>query len=144
MKNWFFSLKGSIVLATIALLSEVWRGFLDAMFVFPVDFGDEALMNLAAVIFTLLFAGWAWMIIIASKNNRKGLIATFIINFLILLMGPISWYLFYCPIECRAGAGIFNLANILNLVFGVLAAISLGYQILTPKRKKINELVMEV
>ena len=144
MKEWFFSLKGAIVLVTIAFLSEVWRGFLDAMLVFPVDFGDEILMNLAAVIFTLLFAAWAWMIILASKNNRKGLIATFMMNFFVLLAIPISWYIFYCPAECRTEAGIFNLANILNLVFGVLAAISLGSQIWSPKPLSIDDLVVEV
>ena len=50
MKNWFISLNGAIVLSVLALLSEVWRGFLDAMFVLPVDFDDPLMMNLAAIL----------------------------------------------------------------------------------------------
>lgn len=126
MRNWFTSLKGAITLSAIALLTEVWRGFLDAMFVFPVDFPNEGLMNLAAVIFTVLFGGWAWSLIAAGRGSRGGLIAAFALNTLVLLMIPVSWLFFYCPAACRAEAGIFNLANTLNLLFGLLAAIALG------------------
>ena len=129
MKDWFTSLSGAIALSVIALLSEVWRGFLDAMFVFPVDIGDEGLMNLAAVIFTVLFGGWAWTLILASRGSRGGLIAAFVLNAVVLLGIPVSWLFVYCPPGCQAEAGIFNLANTLNLVFGMLAAIALGIQI---------------
>jgi hypothetical protein len=128
MKNWIFSLNGAIVLSLLALLSNVWRGFLDAMFVLPFDFGDRGTMQLAAIIFTLLFAGWAWALFSAWRGSRLGLVAAFVINGLVLLAVPISWLLFYCPADCRAGAGIFNLANTLNLMFGLLAAVALGLQ----------------
>lgn len=136
MKNWFTSLNGAITLSVIALLTEAWRGFLDAMFVLPVDFADEGLMNLAAVIFTLLFAGWAWSLIAAWRGSRGGLIAAFGINALVLLAVPVSWLFFYCPAACQAEAGIFNLANTLNLAFGLLAAISLGIQLLPAVSRK--------
>ena len=129
MKEWFLSLSGALALSAITLLSHVWRGFLDAMFVLPVDFGDEGMMQLAAVIFTALFAGWCWAIWSAWQGSRRGLFAAFVINLLVLLMIPISWLLFYCPADCRAGAGIFNLANTLNLVLGLLAGISLAVQL---------------
>ncbi|MGD2159445.1 MAG: hypothetical protein PVG32_21390 [Anaerolineales bacterium] len=128
MKNLFTSLNTAITLSVIALLTEVWRGFLDAMFVFPVDIGDESLMQLAALAFTLIFAAWAWSLVLASRGSRRGLITAFIINALILLAIPVSWLFVYCPADCRAEAGIFNLANTLNLVFGLLAAIALGLQ----------------
>ena len=60
MKKWFTSINGAIAFSVLALLTEMWRGFLDAMFVFPEVYGDESLMNIAAVVFTVLFAGWAW------------------------------------------------------------------------------------
>ena len=129
MKNWFTSLSGAIAISVIALLTEAWRGFLDAMFVLPVDYGNEGIMNLAAVIFTMLFGSWAWTLILASRGSRGGLIAAFVINALVLFAIPISWLLVYCPADCRAEAGIFNLANTLNLIFGALAAIALGIQI---------------
>lgn len=130
MKNWFFSLRGAVVLSAIALITEVWRSFLDAMFVLPTDFGNETIMNTASFIFTLLFVGWAWLLVLTSRGSRKGLIANFILNIVVLLAVPVSWLLFYCPTACQAEAGIFfNLANTLNLIFGLLAAISLGIQI---------------
>jgi len=129
MKEWFFSLNGALTLSALTLLSQVWRGFLDAMFVLPTDFGDEGTMQLAAIVFTALFASWSWAIWSAWRGSRRGLLAAFLINLLVLLMIPISWLLFYCPAACRADAGIFNLANTLNLVLGLLAGISLATQL---------------
>jgi hypothetical protein len=129
MKSWFLSLNGALVLSTLALLTNLWRGFLDAMFVLPNDFGSEGMMQLAAIIFTLLFAGWAWSLFSAWRGSHRGLIAAFAINALVLLAVPIGWLLFYCPADCRAEAGIFNLANSLNLIFGLLAALALGLKL---------------
>lgn len=137
MKNWFISLTGAITLSVITMISEFWRSFLDAMFVLPKDFGDEVLLNLAAVIFTMLFTGWAWSLLAAGRGSRNGLIAAFGINLFVLLAIPISWLLFYCPAECRATAGVFHLANTLNLIFGLLAAISLGSQLLPRTQYRI-------
>jgi hypothetical protein len=128
MKDWFTSLNGAIALSVITLLTQVWRGFMDAMFVLPTEYGDETTLQSAALIFTLVFAAWAWALIAAARGSRGGLIAAFGLNGLILLAVPISWLLFYCPADCQAQAGVFNLANTLNLVFGLLAAISLGLQ----------------
>ena len=135
MKHWFTSRQGAIGLSILTLLSEVWRGFLDAMFVFPVDFSNQSLMILGSVLFTLLFGLWAWLVLRAGQGSRTGLIAVFILNALVLLAIPISWLFFYCPAACRAEAGIFNLANTLNLVFGTLAAISLGSNILQAEHR---------
>lgn len=139
MKNWVTSLKGAIALSVLALLSEAWRGFLDAMFVLPNEFGDEVMMNLAAVIFTLLFGGWAWSLVAAGRGSRRGLVAAFVINALVLLAIPVSWLFFYCPASCRVDAGIFNLANSLNLIFGLLAAGSLAWQLRPSPPSAITE-----
>ena len=128
MKNSVFSLNGAILLSLLALLSNMWRGFLVAMFILPNEYGDQAILQLAAIVFTVLVAGWAWALLSAWRGSRRGLIAAFAINALVLVAIPISWLLFYCPVECRAGAGIFNLANTLNLVLGLLAAVALGLQ----------------
>jgi hypothetical protein len=128
MKNWFTSLNGAITLSVITLVTHLWRGFLDAMLVFPVDFGERSLLEIVAIVYTALFAFWAWSLISARGGSRRGLIAAFAFNLLIWVAVPVSWLFFYCQADCRAGAGIFNLANTLNLVFGLLAAISLGLQ----------------
>ncbi len=124
MKNWFFSRNGAVLLSVFTLLSHLWRGFLDAMFVFPVDFGDKATLEGAAIIFTLLFAGWGWAIFSVWRGSRRGLLAAFAINALVLLAIPVGWLFFYCPAACRADAGVFNLANTLNLVMGLVTAVS--------------------
>lgn len=130
MKNWFTSSSAAITFSVITLITQVWRGFLDAMFVLPVDFNQESLMQLAAVIYTLLFTLWVWVIFKAWQGSRRGLTAAFLINGLLLLAVPIGWLLSYCPAECRAQAGvIFNLANTANLVFGLLAGVTLAMQI---------------
>jgi hypothetical protein len=125
MMKWFFSLRGAVVLSILTLVSQLWRGYLDAMFVMPVEYSDEGTLQLAAVIFTVLFAGWALAIWSAGQGSRRGLAATFVVNGLVLLAIPVGFLLFYCPADCRADAGIFNLANTLNLVLGLLAGISL-------------------
>jgi hypothetical protein len=143
MKSWFFSLKGALTLSIFTIISEAWRSFLDAMFVLPVDFGNVGTMNLAAVIFTLLFTGWIWLLHLTANGSKRGLIGLFILNAIVLLGVPVSWLLFYCPIECRADAGIFNLANTLNLVFGALAGIALGIQIWSGKERKVLSSIAE-
>lgn len=129
MKKWFFSLNGAVTFSLLTLLSHVWRGFLDAMFVFPVDFDDRTIMVLASIIFTLLFASWGWAIFSFWRGSRRGLVAAFAINALVLLAVPVSWLLIYCPAACRTDAGVFNLANTLNLVLGLLTAAALTLQL---------------
>lgn len=129
MKEWFISRKGAVTLLVLAWITEIWRSFLDAMFIISLEFGDEIRMYAASFIFTGLFTLWTWTICLTHRNSRKGTIAAFLLNGVILFAIPISWIFFYCPAECRATAGIFNLANTFNLFFGVLAAISSGFLI---------------
>lgn len=130
MKDNLNSLKLALALSALALISEVWRGFLDAMFVFPVDFGDPATMHATALVETALFAGWAWLLVLAGRGSRRALISVFALNAVIVLVIPIGWLSFYCPADCRASAGaLFNLANTLNLILGILAGVALGLQL---------------
>jgi hypothetical protein len=134
MKNWFTSLNTAITFSVIALLTELWRGFLDAAVVIGVEFKEG--IQPFALIFTLLISSWAWALIAAARGKRAGVVVAFVINAMVLLVVPVSWLFFYCPAACRATAGIFNLANSLNLVFGVLAAIPLGVQLFARKAKQ--------
>lgn len=133
MKTRFLSLNGAIVITALAIFSEAWRAFLDATFVFPVVFPDPAMGQIAALVFATLFGGWTLALAFAWRGSRKALIVTFALNLLVLLAIPISWLFFYCPADCQADAGIFNLANTLNLILGVFAAIALGIQIWRPQ-----------
>ena len=139
IKNLITNRSLAVGLAFAALLSEMWRGFLDAMFVFPTDIADPTMMQLAAVIFTLLFGGWGIALAYTWRGSQRAMIVSFGLNLLVLLAIPVSWLFFYCTADCRVEAGIFNLANTMNLVLGSLAAVSLGYQIfLTSKEAKAN------
>ena len=135
MKNWFTSLNGAITLTALTIFSEAWRGFLDAMFVIAAEFNTPSSMQAAAIIFAVLFGGWTWALALAWQGNQKALILTFSINLLVLFVIPVSWLFIYCPAACQAEAGIFNLANTLNLVLGVLAAISMSFQL---RRKSVQ------
>lgn len=128
MINRIFNRNTALGLTLAALVSELWRGFLDAMFVLPVDFGEPATLHAASLIFTALFFGWGLALAFAWQGSRLGLIVTFALNALVLVAVPIGWLAFYCTGTCQMEAGIFNLANSLNLVLGSLAAIiSIGY-----------------
>ncbi|MFP3853942.1 MAG: hypothetical protein ACLFWD_06580 [Anaerolineales bacterium] len=122
----------AIGLSFAALLTEMWRGMLDAMFVFSVDFSDPATMELAAIIYALLFGGWGLALAFAWRGSRRAMISNLAINLLIVLAIPVGWLFFYCTAECRAEAGIFNLANTLNLILGLLAALTAGLHLWAP------------
>jgi hypothetical protein len=86
-------------------------------------------MQISALVFALLFGGWTWALALAWQGSRRAMIVTFSLNLLVLLAIPVSWLFFYCPAACRADAGIFNLANTLNLFLGVLAAIAMSFHL---------------
>jgi hypothetical protein len=129
MMKWFFSLRGAVILSVLALVSELWRGYLDAMFILPEEYSGEGTLQLAAVVYALIFVAWGLALWSAERGSRRGAVAAFAINALVLLAIPVGFLLFYCPADCRADAGIFNLANTLNLVLGLLAGVSLAAQL---------------
>jgi hypothetical protein len=132
MTRWITSRNGAVTITALTILSEAWRSFLDAMFILPVDFNDPLYLHMAALLFALLFGGWIWALALAWQGSRRALVVTFVLNLVVLLGIPVSWLFFYCPAACRADAGIFNLANTLNLVLGLLAAVTLGRQLRRP------------
>lgn len=134
MRTWLFSRNGALALSALTLVSHLWRGFLDAMLVMPVDVGDRALLEASALVYTALFVGWGWALWAAARGSRRGLAAAFGLNALLLLAVPVGWLAFYCPAACRAEAGVFNLANSLNLALGLLAGAALARHLFRPAR----------
>ena len=65
-----------------------------------------------------------------ALDSRGGLIATFLLNALFWLAIAVATPLFYCPGWCASSA--LNVANVLNLVLGLLAGVALA---LTLRRK---------
>lgn len=138
MKNRFTSLNTAIMLSAVAWLTELWRAWLDMLFEYPsgsvhaeIDGGSTLAVTL---IYTAVFAGWAYSLHAATRGNRGALLATLVLNTFIWLAMPVGWSTAYCTGDCSSSAGIlFNIANWLNLIFGLLAAVVLVLQLRSKK-----------
>ena len=134
MKAWFTSLDGALTLTALAWLSELWRAWLDMLFEYPggvVHAEKDGGSTLAVtLIYTAIFAGWAYAMHLTTRGRRGALIATCALNALVWLVIPVGWIVAYCTGPCAANAGVlFNLGNWLNLIFGLLAGVALVLQL---------------
>ncbi len=145
MKTWLASLNGAITLSAIAWLTELWRAWLDMLFEYgggfvraEIDGGSTLAVTL---IYTAVFAGWAYAMHSATHGSRGALITALALNVLVWLMIPVSWIAVYCTGDCQARAGVlFNTANWLNLFFGLLAAVAIGMHLLTRWLSSVHSL----
>src|SRR5512147_1749098 len=126
MKRWFISLNGAITLTVIALLTELWRAFVDFQYEYSNFLNSMGALLLATLLYTALFGGWAWALLRAMRGSRSALIAALIINLLFLLALPIGTLVAYCPSPCPELWPLMELANWINLLFGLLATIALA------------------
>lgn len=138
MKTWFTSLNGAITLSAIAWITELWRAWLDMMFEYPGPNVQAKIdnMNTLAVtaIYTAIFSAWAYFMHSASGGSSRGLIAVFTLNAFVWLAIPFGWIIAYCTGDCVVRAGLFfNVGNWLNLIFGLLAGVSLGLRVWHPR-----------
>jgi hypothetical protein len=126
MKNLFTSLNGAIALSFAALLIELFRGFIDSMFVYSVEFkGMELIL---AVVYTFVFGVWGAGLFVAREGKRWGIMAAFVIG-LLFWMGE-DW-LTTLPVLCPNGCNTIwsNIAALAGLLIGGLALFALGLQI---------------
>ncbi len=129
MKSWFTSLNGVITLSVIALLTELWRAFVDFQNEYSNFLNGTGAVLLGTLVYTALFGGWAWALLRALRGSRKALIAALIINLLFLLVLPIGSLVAYCPSPCSELWPLMELANWINLLFGLLAAAAVALQL---------------
>ncbi len=129
MKNWFTSQDGAVTLSVIALLTELWRALLDFQYEYANILNNVGAVLLVTLLYTTLFGGWAWALLGSMCGNRSFLIAALIINLLFLLVIPIGTLVVYCPSPCPTLWPIMELANWINLLFGILAAGALALQL---------------
>ncbi len=128
MKSWFTSLDGAMSLSVIALLTELWRAFADFQYEYARFLDGTGAVLLGTLLYTALFAGWAWALLRAMRGSRSALITAFIINLLFLLVLPIGSLVAFCPSPCTELWPLFELANWINLLFGLLATVALVLQ----------------
>lgn len=128
MKNWFSSLNGAVTLSVIALLTELWRAFVDFQHEYSNILNSTGAVLLGALLYTTLFGGWAWALL-RTMHGKRSLIAALIINLFFLLVIPIGTLVVYCPSPCRTLWPMMELANWINLLFGILATVALAFQL---------------
>ena len=126
MKRWFSSLTGAVTLSVIALLTELWRAFLDFQHEYSNFLNSTSAVLLGTLLYTAFFGGWAWALLRAMRGSRRALLAALIINLLFLLVLPIGALVAYCPSPCPELWPLFELANWINLLFGLLATVALA------------------
>ncbi|MDE3089386.1 MAG: hypothetical protein KGJ80_08370 [Chloroflexota bacterium] len=129
MKTWFTSLNGALMVTAIALLTELWRAFLDFQHEYSNFLQGAGMIFVGTLIYTLFFAGWTWALLRAARGSRGGLIAALVINLLFLLVIPVGTLVAYCSSPCASLWPLFEIGNWINLIFGLLAAVALVLQL---------------
>lgn len=129
MKHWFTSLGGAVTLSVIALLTELWRAFVDFQHEYSSFLNSTGALLFGALLYTALFGGWAWALLRTARGNRGALIAALIINLLFLIAIPVGTLVAYCPSPCPSLWPMMELANWINLFFGLLATVALALQL---------------
>ena len=129
MKSWFTSVNGAVTLSVIALLTELWRAFVDFQYEYAQVIKSMGALLLATLLYSALFAGWAWALLRAMRGSRSALIAVLILNLLVLLAIPVGTLVAYCPSPCGELWPLMELAYWINLLFGLLATVALALQL---------------
>jgi hypothetical protein len=129
MKSWFTSLNGAVALSVIAMLTELWRAFVDFQNEYSIFLDGTGAVLIGTLLYTALFGGWAWALLRALRGSRSALIAALIINLLFLLVLPIGSLVAFCPSPCSELWPLMELANWINLLFGLLATAALALQL---------------
>jgi pyruvate/2-oxoacid:ferredoxin oxidoreductase beta subunit len=81
------------------------------------------------LLYTALFGAWTWALLRAMRGSRSALIAALIINLLFLLAIPVGTLVAYCPSPCRELWPVMELANWINVFFGLLATVAMALQL---------------
>lgn len=129
MKNWFTSLNGAITLSAIAYILSIARTFLDFQFVFPEMAPGVGTAALAIGFYTVVFGGWLWALLSGVQGSRAGLIAALLFALLLPFGGGIATLAAFCPSPCATAGGLMEIANWVNLITGLLAAVAIGLRL---------------
>lgn len=102
MKTLFNSLAGAAALAFIHFLLELWRAFLDFVYVLP-DYagGSTGTMALISLGYSLVFGGWLLALNGARREKRAGAITAVLFGLLFWVGVDLSTVFFYCPGGCE-------------------------------------------
>jgi hypothetical protein len=137
MKNWFLSLNGAITLSVMALLVFLGRVFLDYRYESHLLGAEGSLQEFLYILMFLAFAGgWVWGMLAAKSGSRGGLFTCLVLALLLDVGFAAMTYFFWCPpSSCTQFIPNLWQWNWAELIFGLLAAIALMFQ-LTGKKVK--------
>ena len=123
MNKWFNSLSGAAAIAFVHLLLELWRAFMDMVFVLP-DFsgGAAGTVALIGVIYTMVFCGWLLALRQAGGGSRRGVFTAIAFGLLFWIGVDISTIFFYCPGGCEEA--FFDYATYAAILVGGAALFS--------------------
>ncbi len=124
MKTWFNSLNGVISLSTMAFLVFLWTVLLDWRYIYGLITLGMVEVGLGTLAYTVYLGIWLWGLLAATRGKRSGLIAALV--FALLLVGyAVLDLIMYCPTAC-AKWPVYYIANELNLIVGLFAAVATG------------------
>ena len=123
--KWFRSSNGVVSLSFLALLSLLFRSYMDTAYILPGDYSGFG-TNFSILWFfgyTAILGGWIWALVAAGKDSRGGLITLLVYSMVVSLgFGAVSLMTFVSyPVEIL----IFGS----NILFGFIAFVSILFRL---------------
>ena len=123
--KWFRSSNGAVLLSFFAMLSLLFRSYIDTAYILPGDYSGFG-TNFSILWFfgyTAILGGWIWALIAAGKDSRGGLITSLVYSIIVaLIFGAISLLVFVSyPVEILVYGA--------NFLFGSIAFVSILFRL---------------
>ena len=123
--KWFRSSNGAVLLSFFAMLSLLFRSYIDTAYILPGDYSGFG-TNFSILWFfgyTAILGGWIWALIAAGKDSRGGLITSLVYSIIVaLVFGAISLLVFVSyPVEILVYGA--------NFLFGSIAFVSILFRL---------------
>jgi len=127
--KWIRSSNGVVVSSLLAMLSLLFRSYMDTAYILPGDYSGFG-TNFSILWFfgyTAILGGWIWALVAAGKDSRGGLITLLIYSIVVaLVFGVLSLLIFVSyPVEIPIYGS--------NLLFGSIAFVSVLFRLRTTR-----------
>jgi hypothetical protein len=127
--KWFRSSNGVVMLSFLALLSLLFRSYMDTAYIFPGDYSGFG-TNFSILWFfgyTVILGGWIWALVAVGKDSRGGLITLLVYAIVVaLFFGAVSLLVFVSyPVEILIYGS--------NFLFGSIAFISMLFRLMAAR-----------
>jgi uncharacterized YccA/Bax inhibitor family protein len=129
--KWFRSSNGVVLFSFLALLSLLFRSYMDTAYILPGDYSGFGI-NFSILWFigyTAILGGWIWALVATGKDSRGGLITSLVYSIIVaLVFGAISLLVFVnYPVEVLIYGS--------NFLFGSVAFVSILFRLRATRRQ---------